>query len=100
MLDAPAGRQLPSVLPAPLGSPDIPAGMSITSQCHQPAPPVGASGSCTSRAKLCVPGGAPDHASAGERFPPVQPKLSYACSSAIGAPGAVSGLVNLTRAGA
>ena len=35
----------------------------------QPAPPVGASGSCTSKAKLCVPAGAALQLKAGETLP-------------------------------
>src|SRR5690242_21258990 len=57
--------------------------MFSTSQCHQPAPPVGASGSWQRSAKLFVPSGAPDHTSAGERFCPVQPKLLKTCSMPI-----------------
>src|SRR5215470_11170412 len=59
--------------PAPAGSEPVPGGMLYTTQCHQPLP-VGASGSCISNAKLWVPAGAPLQASAGERFPPLQPK--------------------------
>src|SRR5215468_10594551 len=58
--------------PAPAGSEPVPGGMLYTTQCHQPLP-VGASGSCISKAKLWVPAGAPLQASAGETFPPLQP---------------------------
>src|SRR5213078_163720 len=70
----PEGRLEPSDLPAFFLSWFALAGMLTTSQCHQPAPPVGASGSCTSSAKLFVFSGAPDQASAGETFSPEQPK--------------------------
>src|SRR5260221_14710588 len=72
--------------------------MLATSQCHQPAPPVGASGSCTSSAKLFVSAGAPDHLSAGETFWPEQPKPLNTCSIAIGPFGRISGLTSLNRA--
>ena len=41
-----------------------------------------------------IPDGAPDHFSAGEVLPPVQPKPENTCSSGIFAPGAMSGLVS------
>ena len=50
---------LPSALPASSGSSVVVAGRFSTSQCHQPAPPVGASGSWHRSAKLFVPAGAP-----------------------------------------
>src|SRR6266702_7204618 len=79
----PEGRLEPSDLPAFFVSWVALAGMLTTSQCHQPAPPVGASGSCTSSAKLFVASGAPDQASAGETFSPEQPKPLYTCSMSI-----------------
>ena len=57
-------------------SPRASAGMSTTSQCQKPAPPVGASGSCMSTAKLLVPAGGSLHCSSGETLSPVQPKES------------------------
>src|SRR5580698_3873743 len=67
------------------------------SQCHQPLP-VGASGSCTRSAKLCVPLGAWLQESAGERFPPWQPKPLNTWASAILPPAAMSGLVRVNFA--
>src|SRR5437899_8746699 len=98
MLVAPAARAEPSLLPAPLGSSLAVAGMLMTSQCHHPAPPVGASGSCTSSARLFVASGAPDHPSAGDMFSPEQPKPLNTCSMAIGPFGRMSGLVSLNGA--
>src|SRR5271166_6808797 len=46
-------------------------------------------------AKLFVPLGAPDQASAGETFLPVQSKPLNTCSSAIFPPGFTSGLVSV-----
>jgi prolyl oligopeptidase len=57
-------------------SPRASAGISTTSQCQKPAPPVGASGSCISTAKLFAPAGGSLQLSSGERFWPVQPKES------------------------
>src|SRR5262249_47861541 len=59
---------------------------------------VGASGSCTRSAKLFVPEGAPDHASAGETFCPEQPKPLNTCSIAMGPLGLMSGLLSLNAA--
>jgi hypothetical protein len=70
----------------------------MTSQCHQPAPPVGASGSCTSNAKLFVPSGARDQESSGEMFWPWQPKPLNTCSSWIRPFGLKSLLVSVNRA--
>src|SRR4051812_15105250 len=84
---------LPSALPAPFGNFVVVAGMLNTTQCHQPAPPVGASGSCTRTAKLFVSLGAPDHSSAGDTFCPLQPKPLNVCSAAIVAPGLISALI-------
>src|SRR5882762_9338635 len=95
MCTQPEGRLEPSALPASFPSWMVPAGMLTTNQCHQPAPPVGASGSCTSSAKLFVASGAPDHPSAGETFPPEQPKPLNTCSMAIGSFGRMSGLMSL-----
>src|SRR5689334_17936347 len=68
--------------------------MLYTTQCHQPLP-VGASGSCTMRAKLLVPAGAPLQASAGEMLLPWQPKLLKTCAAAMVPPGDRSVLVSL-----
>ena len=59
--------------------------------------PVGASGSCTSNAKLFVPSGAPDQVSAGEMFLPVQPKPPYTCSIWTAPFGLKSGVVSANR---
>src|SRR5207247_785032 len=98
MLIAPDGTAEPSFLPAPFGSSVVAAGMLINTQCHHPAPPVGASGSCTRSAKPFVSLDAPDHLSAGETFFPLQPNPLKTCSSAIVPPGLMSGLVNLNCA--
>src|SRR5258705_11110742 len=98
MCAQPEGRLEPSALPASFLSSVVLAGMLMTSQCHQPAPPVGASGSCTSSAKLFVASGAPAHPSAGEMFPPEQPKPLKTCSMAIGPFGRMSGLTSLNWA--
>src|SRR6266853_4466403 len=95
---APKGRLKVSALPASFPSSVVPAGIFITTQCHQPAPPVGASGSCTRSAKLFVSWGAPDHFNAGETFWPEQPKPLNTCSIAIGPFGRISGLTSLNRA--
>src|ERR1700681_4565704 len=63
------------------------------SQCHQPLP-VGASGSCTNRAKLCVPLGARLQLNAGDMFCPVHPNELNTCAAAILRPCAMSGLVS------
>lgn len=52
-----AARTRPSAVPMPCAKPVAVAGMLITTQCKNPAPPVGASRSCTVSAKLLVPGG-------------------------------------------
>src|SRR6185437_4500213 len=80
--------------PAPAASACVSAGMLYTTQCHQPLP-VGASGSCTMRAKLLVSAGAPLQASAGETLPPWQPKPLNTCAAAMVAPGDRSVLVSL-----
>src|SRR5438046_7268260 len=98
MCTQPEGRLEPSTLPASFPSRVVPGGMLMTSQCHQPAPPVGASGSCTSSAKPFVASGAPDQLSAGEMFPPEQPKPLNTCSMAIGPFGRMSGLTSLNGA--
>src|ERR1700722_7665973 len=69
------------------------------SQCHQPLP-VGASGSSTRSAKLCVPLGALLQESAGERLPPWQPKPLNTWASAIFAPALMSGLARVNFAAA
>src|SRR5487761_2239137 len=89
---APLGRPLPSSVPAPCARALTELGMLTTIQCQNPAPPVGASGSCTMTAKLCVPSGAPDHATAGETLSPVQPKSLNANLVGMVAPGAISAL--------
>src|SRR5262249_25110607 len=96
--EQPNGSPEPSARPAPFPSSAASAGMLTTTQCHQPAPPVGASGSCTSSAKLFAAAGAPDHLSAGEMFPPEQPKPLNTCSIAIGPFGLITGLVSLNAA--
>ena len=58
------------------------------------APPVGASGSWTSTAKLLVPAGGSVHSSAGETFSPLQPKELKTNFSAIGPCAEISGLFN------
>src|SRR5512135_1606059 len=68
--------------PAPPGRPVALAGMSYTTQCHQPLP-VGASKSKTVTAKLRVPAGTSFHSSTGERFSPSQPKPLYSCALVI-----------------
>src|SRR5437660_2123722 len=98
MCTQPKGSLEPSALPASFLSWVVPAGMLMTSQCHHPAPPVGASGSCTSSARLFVASGAPDHPSAGDMFSPEQPKPLNTCSMAIGPFGRMSGLVSLNGA--
>src|SRR5207245_2754572 len=98
MCTQPKGSLEPSALPASFLSWVVPAGMLMTSQCHQPAPPVGASGSCTSSARLFVASGAPDHPSAGDMFSPEQPKPLNTCSIAIGPFGRMSGLTSLNGA--
>jgi hypothetical protein len=57
--------------------------------------PVGASGSYKLTAKLFVSFGAPDQESAGDTFLPVQSHPLNTCSSAILAPGLMSGLVTV-----
>src|SRR5215831_10277318 len=89
---------VPSGRPASFFSSLVPAGMLTTTQCHQPAPPVGASGSCTRSAKLFASAGAPDQRRTGEMFPPEQPKLLYTCSIPIGPFALMSGLVSLNGA--
>ena len=68
------GSLRPSGVPAPCGNDVAVAGMSTTTQCQKPAPPVGASGSCTMTAKLQVPAGRLRQVAAGDVFCPVQPK--------------------------
>src|SRR5271165_7085584 len=91
-MTAPSGNPVP--FPTPLGSDVTLAGMLATHQCQKPLP-VGASGSKTLTAKLFVPFGAPDQDSAGETFLPVQSQPLNTCSSAIFAPGLMSGLVSV-----
>jgi hypothetical protein len=66
--------------------------MSAADQCQKPLP-VGASGSNIVTAKLFVPLGAPDQASAGDMFSPLQSQPLKTCSLAILPPGLISGLV-------
>src|SRR5574344_2664346 len=73
MWRAPAGRSWPPSAPSLARSSVMRAGRSTTGQCHQPEP-LGASGSYTVTAKLCVPSGAPLQRSTGEALRPVQPK--------------------------
>src|SRR5215469_12318466 len=68
--------------------------MSYTTQCHQPLP-VGASGSCTSSAKLLVSDGAPLHESAGETLLPLQPNSLNTCALAMVPPSVRSVLVRV-----
>jgi hypothetical protein len=63
----------PAPVPAPRGRPVVLAGMLSTTQCQKPLP-VGASGSCMSKAKDCVPAGTFCQVKAGDTFWPVQPK--------------------------
>src|SRR5215470_8533108 len=83
--------------PAPAGSEPVPGGMLYTTQCHQPLP-VGASGSCISKAKLWVPAGAPLQASAGDTFPPLQPNSLNTWALGIVPPSVKSVLVRLNLA--
>ena len=57
---------------------------SVTIQWKKPAPPVGASGSWTTTAKLLVPSGGSLQMSSGETFCPLQPRELYTNFSPIG----------------
>src|SRR5580698_10890961 len=83
--------------PASAGIETASAGMLKATQCQNPLP-VGASGSCTMIAKLCVPAGAPLQNSAGDRFLPLQPNPLNTWSRAMGLSLPTSGLTRVNFA--
>src|SRR3954453_15150256 len=95
---APRGIPLPVESPAPAGNDVASAGMFYTIQCQKPAPPVGASGSCTSSAKLLVPAGGFFHSSAGDLPSPVHPMMFPAFFCSMVPPLLKSVLVNVNGA--
>src|SRR5580698_640638 len=80
--------------PASAGIETASAGMLKATQCQNPRP-VGASGSCTMIAKLCVPAGGSLQNSAGDRFLPLQPNPLNTWSREIGLSLPISGLTRV-----
>src|SRR4051812_2278912 len=89
---APPGNSLPS--PAPAGRSVTVAGRLATAQCQKPDP-VGASGSYTVTAKLCVSSGNPDQLSCGETSSPPAPMMPLTWSLASGWPSVTDSDVNV-----